>query len=188
MIIKDDELSLLLFDCCLKPLKSLSHPLENQLTIKDSHIGLAVIHKQKNIFFWVIAKDSPMWIFSIFISQNQHSFCLLLSELMHPIMFPWLPKLEADLIAYFDGCDRISVGNKRMEGRMSHAFHKQDADINAISFNQEVLQLIFLLEIGAVISLTNKQFALFHCPVLHYFPLKGKAIQLQSFCLFFTQI
>lgn len=58
-----------------------------------------------------------------------------------------LPKFKANLIAYFDCCDRISVGNERMEGRMSHTFHKQDADINAISFNQEVLKLIFLLEI-----------------------------------------
>ena len=128
------NLSLVLFYCCLKSWKSLSHPLKNQLTIKDCHIGLTVIHKEKYIIFRVVTKNSPMRIFRIFISQNKHSFCFLLSKLVHPIMFPWFPELKANLIAYLDCCNCISVGYERMKGWMSHALHKQDAYLNAISF------------------------------------------------------
>lgn len=180
------NLSLLFFYCYLKPLKSLFHPFENQLAIKDRHIGLTVIHKEKYVIFRVITNNSPMRIFSIFISQYQHSFCLLLPELMYPIMCSWLPKLKTNLIAYSDCCDCISVGNERMKGRMSHTLHEQDAYLNAISINQKILELIFLLEIGVVVCFSHQKFSLFHYPVFHYLSLKSKAIQFQSFCLFFT--
>lgn len=148
------NLSLLLFGSCLKPFISLPHPLKDQLTVKDSHIGLAIIHKEENIFFKIIAKNAPMRILYILISQNKHFLSLLLPELMHPIMFTCLPELEADLIAYCGGCGCISVGYERMEGRMSHALHEQDAYINTVSFYEEIFQLVLLLEVGVIVGFT----------------------------------
>lgn len=93
------KISSLFFDGKLKPFISLLHPLKDRLTVKNSHIGLAVIHKQKNIFLSIIAKNTPMRIFCILISQNKHSLSLRLPKLMSPIMIACLPELETYLIA-----------------------------------------------------------------------------------------